>query len=100
MLWTDVLEPSALHTYKQTNIGISGILKTSRSWPGFHLFLRFKNWRVEEVVALTMRFRAAQKVAWAARTESFQISRRVKVPDQRKLPPALRAGGDCALTGV
>ena len=47
-----------------------------------------------EVVALTMRFRAAQKIAWAARTGSFEISRGVKGPDQRKLPPALRAGGD------
>ena len=81
-------------TSKQTYQKNLRTLKTFRSWPGFHFFLRFKNWRVEEVVALTLRFRAAQKVAWPARTGSFQISRRVKGPDQRKLPPALRAGGD------
>ena len=45
---------------------------------------------------MPMRFRAAQKVEFAAISESFQISRRVKAPDQRKLPPALRAGGDDA----
>ena len=81
-------------TIKQTYQKNLATLKTFSSRLRFHFSLRFKNWHVEEVVALTLRFRAAQKVAWAARTGSFQISRRVKGPDQRKLPPALRAGGD------
>ena len=78
--------------HRYTKLSVTLKLFTSR--PRFHFFLKFKNWHVEEVVALPMRFRAAQKVEWAARSESFQILRGVKGPDQRKLPPALRAGGD------